>query len=220
FLVTYRWFWDFSGGYITDFGSHRLDTVQQVMGVSAPKTVAASGGRFSLRDSGEIPDVLQVTYEYPNFVMSYETCLLNGHGVGGRTPGMKYYNAKGAEDRPNGMAFYGTNGALYADRVGYEIYPEPRRKGSSEEPVERKQMNTTDATRLHAANFIDCVRTRNKPAAEIEIGHRSTTVAHLSNIAFKTGKKLRWNADTEEFVDDGDASKLLAREARKPWDLI
>ena len=214
FLVTYRWFWDYSGGYITDFGTHRLDTVQQVMGVTAPKTVSASGGRFSLRDAGEIPDVLQVTYEYPGFVMSYETCLLNGHGVGGRTPNMKYYNAKGAEDRPNGMAFYGTHGALYADRIGYEIYPEPK------SPLERKQMNTTDATRLHAANFIDCVRSRNTPNADVETGHRSTTVAHIGNIAFKTGKKLHWNSETEEFVDDGEASKLLARAARKPWDLI
>jgi predicted dehydrogenase len=214
FLVTYRWFWDYSGGYITDFGTHRLDTVQQVMGVNAPKTVAASGGRFSLRDAGEIPDVLQVTYEYPGFVMSYEACLLNGHGVGGRTPNMKYYNAKTAEDRPNGMAFYGTNGALYADRIGYEIYPEPK------SPLERRHMNTTDATRLHAANFIDCVRSRNKPNADVETGHRSTTVAHLGNIAFKTGKKLHWNSETEVFVDDGEASRLLARQARKPWDLI
>jgi len=220
FLVTYRWFWDYSGGYITDFGTHRLDTVHQVMGVTAPKTVAATGGRFSLRDDGEIPDVLQVTYEYPGFVMSYETCLLNGHGVGGRTPGMKYYNAKDIEDRPNGMAYYGTNGALYADRIGYEIYPEPKRPGSSAQPIERTQMNTTDATREHAANFIECVRSRRMPNAEVEIGHRSTTVAHLGNIAFKTGKKLHWNAETEEFTDDGDASKLLARQARKPWDMI
>ncbi|HLN00279.1 MAG TPA: Gfo/Idh/MocA family oxidoreductase [Bryobacteraceae bacterium] len=214
FLVTYRWFWDYSGGYITDFGTHRLDTVQQVMGVTAPQTIAASGGRFSLRDAGEIPDVLQVTYEYPGFVMSYESCLLNGHGVGGRTPGMKYYNAKGAEDRPNGMAFYGTNAALYADRIGYEIYPEPK------STLERKQMNTTDATKLHAANFIDCVRSRKPPNAEVEIGHRSTTVAHLGNIAFKTGKKLHWNTDTEDFTDDREASKLLSRQPRKPWDLI
>jgi predicted dehydrogenase len=214
FLVTYRWFWDYSGGYITDFGTHRLDTVQQVMGVTAPKTIAASGGRFSLQDAGEIPDVLQVTYEYPGFILSYESCLLNGHGVGGRTPGMKYYNAKGAEDRPNGMAFYGTNGALYADRIGYEIYPELK------STLDRKQMNTTDATKLHAANFIDCVRSRKPPNAEVEIGHRSTTVAHLGNIAFKTGKKLHWNADTEEFINDGEASKLLSREPRKPWDLI
>jgi predicted dehydrogenase len=220
FLVTYRWFWDYSGGYITDFGTHRLDTVHQIMNVTAPRTVAASGGRFSLRDDGEIPDVLQVTYEYPGFVLSYESCLLNGHGVGGRTPGMKYYNARGAEDRPNGMAFYGTNGALYADRIGYEVYPEPKKPGSAESPLERRQMNTSDATRLHAANFIECVRSRNTPSADVETGHRSTTVAHLGNIAFKTGKKLRWNADTEEFADDGEASKLLARQARKPWDLI
>jgi len=127
---------------------------------------------------------------------------------------MKYYNAKGAEDRPNGMAYYGTNGALYADRIGYEIYPEPA------SPLERKQMNTTDATRLHVANFIECVRSRHKPNADVEIGHRSTTVAHLGNIAFKTGKKLHWNSETEELVDDGEASKLLARQPRKPWDLI
>ncbi len=81
-------------------------------------------------------------------------------------------------------------------------------------------MNTADATQLHAANFIECVRSRNKPAAEVEIGHRSTTVAHLGNIAFKTGKKLHWHAETEEFVDDGGASKLLYREPRKPWNLI
>jgi predicted dehydrogenase len=214
FLVTYRWFWDYSGGYITDFGTHRLDTVQQVMDVNAPRTIAASGGRFSLQDAGEIPDVLQVTYEYPGFVLSYESCLLSGHGVGGRTPGMKYYNAKGTEDRPNGMAFYGTNGALYADRIGYEVYPELK------STLDRKQMNTTDATKLHAANFIDCVRSRKPPNAEVEIGHRSTTVAHLGNIAFKTGKKLHWNADTEELADDGEASKLLSRQSRKPWNLI
>jgi predicted dehydrogenase len=219
FLVTYRWFWDYSGGYITDFGTHRLDTVHQVMGVTAPRTVVA-GGRFSLHDDGDIPDVLQVTYEYPGFVMSYEACLLNGHGVGGRTPGMKYYNARGQQDRPNGMAFYGTNGALYADRIGYEVYPEPARPGSTDGPLERTHMNTDDATRLHAANFIECVRSRNRPAADVETGHRSTIVAHLGNIAFKTGKKLHWDPETEKFANDGEASRLLSRQPRKPWDLI
>jgi hypothetical protein len=94
------------------------------------------------------------------------------------------------------------------------------RTTSGDQPLERKQMNTTDATRQHAANFIECVRSRKPPNAEVEIGQRSTTVAHLGNIAFKTGKKLHWNSETEEFTDDGDASKLLARHARKPWDMI
>ena len=123
FLANYRWFWDYAGGTITDFGTHRFDTIHQVMGVEAPLTVAAAGNRYALNDGGDMPDVLQVTYEYPGFTLSYEACNLNGHGLGGRTPGMAYYNAQDKEDRPNGEAFYGTNGALFADRIGFEIYP-------------------------------------------------------------------------------------------------
>ncbi len=132
---------------------------------------------------------------------------------------MKYYNARGAEDRPNGMAFYGTSGALFADRIGYEIYPEEKPR-YPQRPLERVHKNTTDATALHAANFIECVRSRKKPNADAEIGHRSTTVPLIGNIAYKTGRKLRWDAEAEEFRDDPEASRMLGREARKPWDLI
>jgi predicted dehydrogenase len=217
FGPSYRWFRDYAGGYITDFGAHRFDTVQQIMGVTAPKAVAATGGRFRLRDAGDIPDVLQVTYEYEGFVLSYESCLVSGHGVGGRTPGMKYYNARGEEDRPNGMAFYGTNGTLFADRIGYEIFPETKPEGRA---AERRRMNTSDATALHAANFIECVRSRQKPAAEIEIGHRSSTVPLLGNVSYDIGRKLKWDAEREEAVDDAEATRRLGRAARKPWDLL
>ena len=220
FLATYRWFWDYSGGYITDFGTHRFDSVHQIMGVDAPRTVAASASRFSLKDAGEVPDVLQATYEYPGFIMSYEACLISAHGLGGRTPGMKYYNARGPEDRPNGEAYYGTNGALFADRIGFEIYPDLKPGSSSEYRIERKQTNVADATALHAANFIECLRSRQAPNGEIELGHRATIIAHLGNIAFKTGRKLRWDAAKEDFPDAPEASRLLGRQARKPWDLI
>src|SRR5207249_9123925 len=90
FLGTFRWFWDYAGGFLTDFGTHRIDSMHQVMGVDAPLTVSASGHRFELKDGGETPDVLQVTYEYPGFVMSYECCTLSGQGVMGRTPGKRY----------------------------------------------------------------------------------------------------------------------------------
>ncbi len=227
FLSTYRWFWDYSGGYITDYGTHRLDTVHQIMGVNAPKTAVATGGRFALDDAGEMPDVLTVTYEYPGFVMIYEGINVNGYGLGVRTPGMKYYNARGPLDRPNGMAFYGTNGTLLADRVGYEIMPElsssgwpPPAAGEPEYRMERRSMNTTDATGLHARSFIDCVRSRNRPAADIEVGHRSTIIPHLGNISYKTGLKLKWDAAREDFDNQPEASKLLGRTPRKPWDLI
>jgi hypothetical protein len=97
------------------------------MGVEAPLSVNASGNRFTLKDDGQMPDVLQVTYEYPGFVLSYETININGHGLGGRSPEMKYYSMRGQNDRPHGEAFYGTNGALLSDRIGFEIYPERKR---------------------------------------------------------------------------------------------
>ena len=229
FLSTFRWFWDYAGGTITDFGTHRFDTVQQVMRVTAPKTVSASGGRFSLKDNGEMPDVLQVTYEYDGFILSYEACNLNAHGLGGRTPGMNYYGMRLDVDRPHGEAYYGTNGALFCDRIGFEIYPEPLKSAQTRrersQPVdayrmEAKRVQAQDATALHTANFIECVRSRRSPLAEVEIGHRSTTVPHLGNIAYKVGRKLTWDATLEDFVGDPQASKLLSRAARQPWDLL
>jgi len=84
------------------------------------------------------------------------------------------------------MAFYGTNGSIFADRIGYEVYPD-------NDNLARAFKNTTDATGLHAKHFVACIRGLEKPKAEIEVGHRATVVAHLGNIALWTGKKLKWD---------------------------
>jgi predicted dehydrogenase len=232
FLASYRWFWDYAGGTITDFGTHRFDTIHQIMGVDAPLRVAASGDRYVMNDGSEMPDVMQVTYDYPGFTLSYEACSLNGHGLGGRTPGMSYYNARDKEDRPNGEAFYGTNGTLFSDRIGFEIYPElkpslpqdlyttQKQSQSGSCIMERRQVAAQDATALHVENFIECVKSRQKPAGDVENGHRSTTVAHLGNIAYKTRQKLIWESTGENFKDAPKAYGLLGRQARKPWDLL
>jgi predicted dehydrogenase len=228
FLSTYRWFWDYAGGWVTDYGTHRFDSFHQVMGVEAPRSVVATGGRFSLQDSGETPDLVQATYEYPGFVMSYEVCALNGQGAGGRTPGMAYYQMRGEFDRPHGEAYYGTKGTLIADRIGYEIYPEmePREPGAAaaaddEGPVyrsERKVVKSRDTTDLLVADFIESVRSRRTPLAPAEVGHRSAVVPHLGNIAFRTGRKLRWIAQSEAFEgNEPEATRLLGREYRSPW---
>ena len=219
FLSTFRYFWDYSGGYITDFGNHRLDTMQQIMGATAPRTISASGGRFVLRDDRETPDLLTVTYEYDGFIATYEGSNLNGHGMGGRTPGHRYYNSRGEWDQPNGIAFYGAGATIYADRIGWEIFPEPETRGRASS-VTRMWEDADEPTKAHTVNFIESVRTRKTPSADIEIGHRSTTVALLGNISMKTGKKLHWDAQKEDFISAPDASALLTRELRKPWDLI
>jgi predicted dehydrogenase len=224
FVGTYRWFWDYAGGVITDYGVHRFDSLHQIMGVDGPLSVTAAGGRYDLNDGAETPEVLQATYEYPGFILSYEGCLLNAHGTGGRTPGKRYYQARGQDDRPHGEAFYGTLGTLVSDRLGFEIYPElkptQRPGGMAEFRMARKEMAGEDATGLHARDFITCVRSRHRPVADVEIGHRASIVAYLGNIAYRTGHRIRWDPAKQEIIDDPEASKLLGRQARPPWDLI
>jgi predicted dehydrogenase len=226
FLSSFRYFWDYSGGYITDFGNHRLDTMQQIMNVSAPKTISAAGGKLVLHDDRETPDFMTVTYEYDNFIATYEGSNLNGYGMGGRTPGHRYYNSRGGWDQPNGIAFYGTESTIFAERIGWEIYPEPESPGRGAAPrhraatVKRMWENVEEPTKAHTMDFVQAVRSHKPGAADIEIGHRSTSVALLGNIALKTGKKLHWNAAKEEFVAAPEASALLTRTLRKPWDLI
>jgi len=84
-----------------------------------------------------------------------------------------------------------------------------------------KSVQGADRTDLHTANFIECVRSRKAPNAEVEIGHRSSIICHLGNISYRIGgRKIRWDADKEQIIDDAQASALLYREPRKPWDLI
>jgi len=229
FLGTFRYFWDYAGGSATDLGTHRFDILHYLMGADAPLTVSAVGGRLALKDIGEVPDTLLATFEYPGFVLTYEASLLNGFGTGSRTPGRRYYRARGPSECPFGMAFYGTNGTLFVDRLGYEIFPElrPGLLASDDAPgapdlyrMKRAAGASGAAELAHLQNFIDCVRSRERPAADVEDGHRASNVAHLANIAFKTGRKLRWDAEKELLIDDDEAAVLLAREPRAPWDLI
>lgn len=225
FIATFRHFLDYAGGTITDYGTHRFDTLHQIMGLkgeeAAPKKISASGGRMLLEGAGDTPDMLQVTYEYANFVLTYEGCNFNGHGGGSRTAGWKYYNAMGDRDMPNGMIFYGTKGTMLAERVGFEIFPEPV---AANDPLPRCQAISVvarDATRDHAMRFVDCVRGAQTVNATALTAHLATNIGHLGNIAWKTGQKLSWDAKSERFLGDAAAANaLLYRKPRNEWDLI
>ena len=229
FLRTYRMFFDYAGGWITDFGTHRFDTVHQIMGEERPKSVVAAGGRFAVGGMGDQPDLLQVTLEYPGFVLSYETCNINSFGSMGRlTPGMPLHGARAPENRPNGMVFYGSNGTLIVDRLGYEIIPETGAYGGSlsdkdafaKSRLKRMHKSGSEPSQLHAEHFVRCVRDGEPPRSEALTGHRSSLVAHLGNIAYHAGRKLKWDSEREDFEGDAEASRMLGRKARKPWDAI
>ncbi len=219
FLATFRHFRAYAGGTITDYGTHRFDTLHQIMGLkgtaAAPRAVSAAGGRLLLEGAGDAPDLMQATYEYADFVMTYEGVNFNGHGGGFRSPGYKYYNATGERDLPNGMIFYGTKGTMVAERLGFEIYPE----GGSAPRSQPMTVAAKDATREHAMRFVDCVRGVQTPNATALSAHMATNIGHLGNIALETGRKLKWDAVAEKF-DVAEANALLYRTPRKEWTLI
>jgi len=237
----YRSFMDYTNGIITDYGNHRFDSVHQIMGADIPLNVVSSAVRFNKRNAGDIYDMQVATFEYPNFIMNYEACNYNGHGLGGRTAGMRYYGMMGPEDRPHGMAFYGTEAALFVDRIGMELYPEPklpervpggpsgpggrggrggRRTFTWEPRMEKIKVNEDEPTPLHTKNFVDFVRARKEPFANIEVGVRATTIGCLGNVAYWTGRKLKWDGETRTFPGDKEAQKFDFRPYRKPWDYV
>jgi predicted dehydrogenase len=230
FLVNYRLFYDYAGGYITDFGNHRVDSVHQIMGEDRPRTVSAVGRRLCPENAGDIFDLHVVTYQYPKFVMEYVASWVNSNGIGGRSAGMKYYGMRGAYNRPHGFAFYGTKAALYVDRIGYETFPEvepgapyaapPGDEAGVKYRASRKMFQGSDATAQHAQNFIRQVRTGQKGPVDETVGHRATTACLLGTIAAKVARTVHWNAEREDFENDPEASRLLTRELRKPYDLI
>jgi predicted dehydrogenase len=199
FTFNWRFFWDYGGGQLADFVCHLVDTVHWGMRVEAPKTIVASGTRYS-DDNAETPDTMEVVYRYenPNFDLIWSHQNHNGHGFEGRRAG---------------VAFYGTRGTLHGHYNDYVIVPE---KGETiAEPPK-----TLPRSPGHHREWLDAIKSRAATSCNFEYGHRLSSVAHLGNIALKTGARLTWNGEEERFADHDAANAMLARdEYSKPWDL-
>jgi predicted dehydrogenase len=203
----FRWFWDYAGGMMTDWGVHLIDIVQMAMKADAPTSVSAVGGKFCLTDNRETPDTILASYRYPDFVMTYENRTTNGRPV---------------NDHSYGIEFYGTDGTLFVDRSGFDLTPETRRDGDQVigRTLPRRRQASPSENSGHARNFIDCVKSREKPICDIEIGHRSTSTAILGNLAYRSGATLTWDAATEKVANDNQKAAALVDVAyRAPWKL-
>jgi len=208
FLFEFRWFWDYSGGMMTDWGVHLIDIVHWAMGIDAPSAVSAAGGKYVIKDNRETPDTLMALFEYPGFVLTYENRILNGRPHDGRG---------------YGIMFYGTDATLFVDRSGFEIFPEEMNKeGMVVDRISGAKSRRIREERSHfdhVRNFLDCIKSRKAPVSDVEIGHRSTTAPHLANIALRTGRKIRWDGKRQEIIGDAESSKWLSRAYRAPWTL-
>jgi predicted dehydrogenase len=200
FHFNFRWFWDYAGGLMTDWGVHQINIILWAMGMAHPKTVSATGGKYVLTDNSETPDTQVAVYEFPTYTMIWEHKVGIGVGLNGR---------------PWGISFSGSEGTLILTDGGWEIVPEPKKK--SLEAVKNK--GSGDARFPHVRNFLDCMKSRQPPAENLEIGHFVSSVAHLGNIALRSGKKIVWNGEREQISNDAEADRLVGVAYRKPWSL-
>ncbi len=206
FHFNFRWYWDYAGGLMTDWGVHLLDYGLFGMNQYAPASVMASGGKYAYpKDAMETPDTLQAIYDFGDFGLIWD------HTIG-------IY--QGSYGREHGVAFIGENGTLVVDRGGWEVLPETARDGSNPKmEAVPLQKSTGKGLDLHVKNFIESIKSRKKPNADVEIGAHIAKVAHLGNIAYKTGRKVYWDAENNTFKNDAEANKMIKPEYRAPWKL-
>ena len=197
FHWNYVYFWDYAGGMLTGWGVHHLDVVHWALGQDAPLNVSAAGGKYVLADARETPDTLDALFEYPGFTLQAS---------------FHHANARNIEGHDYGIAFYGTQATMVLTREGFEVWPE----GNPAEVV-RSPGSALDGP--FQQEFLESLRSRRRPFADAETGHKSTIPVLLANIAYKTGRKLKWDSQNEKFVGDEEANQHLKREYRKPWHL-
>ncbi len=205
FHFNFRWFWDYAGGLMTDWGVHLINLAMWGMGPTPPVSITSTGGKYALDDASETPDTQVALYEFPNYAFIWEHQMLGGVGLGGR---------------PHGLLFSGLDGTLIVDQDGWEVISEPKKKVLK--PYLRKtdpNDRHSDGRLAHVRNFLECVRTRQQPVTNAEVGHFVSTVALLGNVALRTGTKIAWDAAGERVTNDPKADALIGREYRKPWTL-
>jgi predicted dehydrogenase len=226
-IYHFRWFWDYSGGQMTNLAQHSLDIAHWYLGATAPHAVSSSGGRFALKDNGETPDVQEAQLEYDGWIASWS-----------------HREASRGAPPVRGLEFCGTQGSLLVSRRGFTLMADPRTPPEHAVPrfggahpvggplttgladdgtsravaAEDHSGSEFDQFRRHARAFLDCVRSRATPVSDLESGHRVATVCHLANLSLQLGRKLRWNAASETVVDDREAEAGLVRPYRSPWD--
>ncbi len=205
FHFTFRWFWDYAGGLMTDWGVHLLDYALYGMNQYVPKSVTSSGGKYAFpTDAMQTPDTMMTVYDFGDFGVLWD------HTIG-------IYGAKYG-GRGHGVAFVGEWGTLIVDRNGWEVVPETKSTSTKEgyEGVPL-QKSTGKGLNLHVENFLNCIRKGDKLNCDIEIGAHIARIAQLGNISYRLGRKVFWDPEKQQFTGDDDANKLIYANYRAPW---
>jgi predicted dehydrogenase len=202
FHYNFRFFWDYAGGLMSDWGVHLLDYALEGMGASLPTHVYAAGGKLAYpNDAMETPDTLMATYTYKNFNIIWDHACGINHGL---------------FDKKEGLAFYGENGTMLLTRAGWEVFPviagnTPRMEAVPFKKGEGKGLYN------HVGNFLDCIKNRALPNADIAIGARVAKMSHLANISCRVQHEIFWDNEQNKIVGNPEAETLAKACYRSPW---
>ena len=190
----YRWWWDYSGGQLTNWGAHHLDIAQWGMGTDGSGPLEIEGeAKYDENGRLEVPVWYHVTYKYADGVTV--VC------------GPDYQKSDG-----DGVTFIGTKGEIHISRQEFTSKPEE----IIQRPIGEKDVHLYESTN-HDQNWLDCIKSRELPVCDVAIGHRSATVCHLGNIAIRTGRKIKWDPAKEQIMGDQEANQMVRRPYRSPW---
>ena len=204
FHGSWRMFWDYGGGLMTDWGVHLIDMALWAKNIiDPPLAVTATGGNFAFPERAhETFDTMSVSYQLKDYTINWE------HAAGVQS---------GPYGRAYGLAFVGNDATLVIDREGWELFPESE-AGKYKVPAMPKQPGR-DSHEPHMKNFIECIKTRKDPVCSIENGRLVAMYAHMANIALRTNSRLEWNEATKNFGTNAAANALITPVYRKPWAL-
>lgn len=190
----FRFWWDYSGGQMTNFGAHHLDIAQWGLGMDQSGPVAVEGtAEFHPQMLHEVTEKCRLVYTYAN--------------------GVKMTLGQGQKDIPEGTAFIGTKGRVYVNRGKVVAEPAELAKVTLDAPEMTQLYRSQD----HTKNFLECIKSRELPICDVEIGHRSATVCHLGNMVARLGRPVKWDPVTETCPGDAEAQAMTDREYRAPW---
>jgi len=202
FHYNFRFFWDYAGGLMSDWGVHLLDYALAGMGADLPKHTFSGGGKFAYpNDAMETPDTLMATYVYDDFNIIWDHACGINHGL---------------FDKKEGLAFYGENGTMLLTRAGWEVIPV--RSGNADR-MEAIPFKVGEGKGLynHVGNFLDCMISRKRPAGDVEIGARVAKMSHFANISCRLKREVHWDETSHTFINDDEANRLAKAYYRAPW---
>jgi predicted dehydrogenase len=203
FHFNFRWFFDYAGGLMTDWGVHLINIALWAMGPEWPKSVISSGGKYQLKDNSETPDTQITVYDFPSYTLIWEHQVQCGLGP---------------DRREHAVVWTGSDATLILDQQGWELIAEPKKRSSVVEM--RRRMSAGENVRAaHARNFLDCVKSRQAPVENLDVGHHVSSVAMLGNIALRTKSRIEWDAAAGKVIGNDAANALLEKPYRAPWKL-